>query len=354
MDFERIFYSTKDFEISDSILSKGIFGTTYIAENLKNSKQFMAKIIDFKQNFDGDDQKVLLSEIVKYSKLNHPSLIKFIGMNFQSIESSLKPIIITEYLPNCSLKTLISKENQNIKWNFTTKCIFLLGISKSVKYLHENGILHLDLKPENILIDENFHPILCDFGLFSCFPEMIEKVKKLIEQGQYNSPVYFAPEFLKSNKYGRFSDAFSFGLLACDILDAKKTENEEGKNGFIFNDEIPEKIQNLISQCLKENELERPLFNDIFNTLSDCILFSEKVDIDEVKKYLNLIKTNDDNDKIVNDCCEIINEQIKQTSNLNDLLHFACESGNVKLVDFLLSKDSIDINSKTNSIYLFL
>ena len=59
MDFEKIFYSTKEFKLSDSILAKGIIGTTYIAENLIKSKKFVAKIIDFKEDFDGDDQKVI-------------------------------------------------------------------------------------------------------------------------------------------------------------------------------------------------------------------------------------------------------------------------------------------------------
>lgn len=281
------------------------------------------------------------------SKLDHPSIIKFNGINFQYVESTLKPILITEYFTNGSLKTLLNKENQNEKWNQTTKSIFLLGISNAIKYLHENGIFHLDLKPENVLIDENFHPILCDFGLFRCFPDFIQNLKNLIEKGQINSPIYIAPEFINGGKFGTFTDSYSFGILAYEIITGEKPVKETGKTVFSFNQEIPEKIQNLISQCLKEKEDERPSFNDIFNSLSDFILHSEKVDVDEVKKYLKIIEKNDTNNKIINECCKFINEQIEETKNLNDLLHFACESGNVKLVDFLLSKDSIDINSKT-------
>lgn len=37
--------------------------------------------------------------------------------------------------------------------------------SIAVKYLHENGILHLDIKPLNMLIDERTENLkLCDFG----------------------------------------------------------------------------------------------------------------------------------------------------------------------------------------------
>lgn len=112
---------------------------------------------------------LLMREAIILRKLNHPSIIKFYGINFHSFDNpnKLEPTIITQYLPNGSLKTMLDTE----KLTITKKYISLLGISHAMKYMHQQDILHRDLKPENILIDDNYYPKICDFGLSRCFSE---------------------------------------------------------------------------------------------------------------------------------------------------------------------------------------
>lgn len=41
---------------------------------------------------------------------------------------------------------------------------YIMCISTSVAYLHNNGVIFRDIKPENILMDDKGYVALCDFG----------------------------------------------------------------------------------------------------------------------------------------------------------------------------------------------
>lgn len=120
--------------------------------------------------FDGDKQMRLMQESLIHFKLDHPAILKFRGLNFQSFKHPLKlePSILTDYMPNGTLREIINNEKMHIanpNWNPTKKYINFLGISHAMKYLHKNQILHRDLKLENVLSDDNYYPHICDFGL---------------------------------------------------------------------------------------------------------------------------------------------------------------------------------------------
>lgn len=46
-------------------------------------------------------------------------------------------------------------------------------------YLHENHILHGNLRPENIYIDDNFQPVISDFGLTQIFNHHVSNIYQI-------------------------------------------------------------------------------------------------------------------------------------------------------------------------------
>lgn len=69
--------------------------------------------MNINEDFDGHDQMSFLRESLILHQFNYPSIVKFIGINFKhhAESNTLSPTIITEYLPNGSLKKYISGKN---------------------------------------------------------------------------------------------------------------------------------------------------------------------------------------------------------------------------------------------------
>ena len=231
MSIEELFFDTKDFKVQPKKIGKGGFSKVYVSENIKDQHKYATKIIKINKNFNGYNQMLLMRESLIHQQLNHPGIVKFKGINFQSFSDPTKfePSIITEYLQNGSLRKILEDERVSqapIEWNSTKKIITLIGISNAMKYLHEHKIIHRDLKPENILLDDNYNPRICDFGLSRFYPNF----DKLTMTGQIGTQLYMAPELLKGSKtYTASVDVYSFSLIAYEIVTGKMPFEDEIK-----------------------------------------------------------------------------------------------------------------------------
>lgn len=310
MDVEGVFFNTSDYELKSTELGHGAYGTVYVAENLNDSQEYACKIINTNKSFDGKEQMLFLRESLILHKLDHPSIVKYIGINFKSFEDSsiLEPAIITEYIKNGSLEDNLNKERRglaDLQWSPTKKYIALLGISDAMRYLHSLGIFHRDLKPQNILIDDDYYPRVCDFGLSKCFSESFQKNINLTMTSQIGTPLYMAPELFRGEKhYDSSIDVYAFSILAYEIVSNEKPYSELGESIFGYHlipkvnsghrpkrtPSITDKMWSLLCQCWSDNPSERPTFEYIFNELkSDRSYFLESVDEEEVTQYLNLL-----------------------------------------------------------------
>ena len=379
MDYKGVFFNLKDFTLTNTKLGEGAFGSVYIIEKNSDHTKYAAKIIK-SESCDGDEQTQIMRESMILSILDHPSILKFLGINFRSLKDHDKyqPTIITEYMLHGSLKRILDKEKKSISdenWSPSKKYICLLGISEAMRYLHAHGILHRDLKPENILIDEDYHPKIGDFGLSKCFPGSLSNSMKLSMTGQVGTALYMPPEMIEGGECGPSVDVYAFAILAYEILTGKEPYYELGNNLTPYQfwnkiiqgtrptltSDIPQKTIDLIERCWSRNVSERPSFEEIFNLLSSDFSYSpEDVDSDEINEYLEILKSNgqsDNNDKfkdLTRQCAKIFEDKFNQLDTINDLLCFACFEGYYEVVKLLLSNESIDINAKVILLYIFL
>lgn len=161
--------NTELYDLSQLILldniGHGSFGKVFKVKHKETNQIYAAKIpINKLETYSEQELLNMSREVSIMSKINHPSVLKFIGFNNKSFNKKPKPVIITEYALNGSLNDFISRCEKNI-FNPTHKLIIIYGIASGMSYLHSHEILHRDLKPENILIDENYLPKISDFGL---------------------------------------------------------------------------------------------------------------------------------------------------------------------------------------------
>ncbi|XP_067848746.1 ribosomal protein S6 kinase alpha-3 isoform X5 [Heptranchias perlo] len=110
----------------------------------------------------------------------------------------------------------------------------LYTITKTMDYLHGQGVVHRDLKPSNILyVDESGNPEsirICDFG----FAKQLRAENGLLMTPCYTAN-FVAPEVLKRQGYDAACDIWSLGILLYTML----TGYTPFANGL---DDTPEEI----------------------------------------------------------------------------------------------------------------
>lgn len=286
---DEIFVDQTEYEDIDGIIDQNEFSKILLVQD-KDEKKFVMQIFK-NENFRKRQQMILIRESLILHKLVHPSITKFIGINFQSRDENnqIEPKMITEYVPNGSLKDKLDKDELNL----TKKVIILICIAHALKYMHEKGIIYGQLSPENILLDSNLYPKL-KFNEF--FSEYDSKESIPVE---YQSPEYFLCD--KSN-YSCAIDSFSYGSLCYEVLAGKFKKQKDGKkkiHSLIYGyqmklpDSLSDEMKELISLCWSENPSDRVQFKEIYRSLTKNYLsfFGDEVDSNEIKKCIKMLKS---------------------------------------------------------------
>ena len=135
--------------------------------------------------------------------------------------------------------------------------------------MHQQNFLHRDMKPENILLYDDKHPLqvkIADFGLATQFQEG-QKFKEKI-----GSPIYMAPEILRSEAYDMKIDIWGVGVIAhillcgCPPFDGESEEDvkiaiQKSKPSFgskRIKKHLSKEAIDFITQCLCKEQIGRP------------------------------------------------------------------------------------------------
>ena len=90
----------------------------------------------------------------------------------------------------------------------------MIDISKGIKYLHTNGILHRDIKSDNILVVSlNPNDINCKLTDFGASRNINMLQTNMTFTKAIGTPMYMSPELLQKQHYKLPSDIFSFSIV---------------------------------------------------------------------------------------------------------------------------------------------
>ena len=297
----------------------------YEVINQKTGKKYIAK--NWKKSLDDFRRKKIIDlyrEVYIISKINHPSILKYIGFSKYNFKSDNKPVIIFEHISYGPL-TLILKprdgiyietptkddnsDSKDIKLNDTQKLILIYGIAAGMSYLHSYDIIHRNLNPSSIFFDDSFLPKISGFNISKELSKSLPLDEPRKDGKFKGEEFYLAPEVLKKLEYGKPSDVYSFALLMYEIVTEEAPNVGENGVESKFESKIPLCYQILIEKCWSPNPNDRPTFDEIVSELKNNSQYiTKEVDENEFKNYVNFIENSQisfDEEKVIDEMDDI-------------------------------------------------
>ena len=272
-------HSAATFEVQNYVIykkriGKGAFSTVYKGYNKITKLQVAIKEITL--DTLNKHKKMFKRETDIMLKLKHPNIITLYDTIID--ENTENVYLIMDYYSRGDFSNFLRK--RPLKEKYAVK--YLKQLSEGLKYLLSNNIIHRDLKPQNILITDVGDIKITDFGFARYFDNDI------LIQTICGSPLYMAPEIMKSQKYDYKSDLWSVGIIFYEMLVGntpfkskniyeliRRIENEEVKVPSKFKLSI--NCQNLLYSLLKKNPEERISWEEFFDhTLLRDVDFNER------------------------------------------------------------------------------
>ncbi|XP_039384644.1 ribosomal protein S6 kinase alpha-2 isoform X5 [Mauremys reevesii] len=194
---------TDGYEIKEDI-GVGSFSVCKRCVHKVTEAEFAVKIIDKSKRDPSEEIEILL----RYGQ--HPNII-----TLKDVYDDGKYVyLVMELMRGGELLDRILRQKC---FSEREASAVLCTITKTVDYLHSQGVVHRDLKPSNILyMDESGNPDsirICDFG----FAKQLRAENGLLMTPCYTAN-FVAPEVLKRQGYDAACDIWSLGILLYTML----------------------------------------------------------------------------------------------------------------------------------------
>uniref|UniRef100_UPI0037E86494 tyrosine-protein kinase FRK n=1 Tax=Semicossyphus pulcher TaxID=241346 RepID=UPI0037E86494 len=220
------------------------------------------------------DPEDFLREAQIMKRLRHAKLIQL-----YAVCTMEEPIyIITELMKNGSLLEYLQKD-KGATLRLSDQIEMAAQVASGMAFLELQNYIHRDLAARNVLVGENNICKVADFGLARVFMKENENVYEAKEGSKF--PVkWTAPEAIHDNKFTIKSDVWSFGILLHEILTFGQMPYLTMTNYQVVQKvtqgyrmqcppSCPKVLYDIMSDCWKENENDRPTFETLQWKLED-------------------------------------------------------------------------------------
>ncbi|OQS05660.1 kinase [Thraustotheca clavata] len=218
-------------------------------------------------------------EIELVSCLRHPNIVQFIGASWDNCSNVC---MVLEYMEQGDMHNVLhSALGRAFVWSDPLLKMAIDAV-QGMLYLHsqEPPVIHRDLKSVNLLCSATFGCKVSDFGLSRRYKKDLDAIMTIV-----GTPFWLAPEVIRSEKYGRGADVYSFGIVLTE-LETRQTPYHEinapglkvmmrvAHNGL--RPSLPSTClplrRNLIEDCLQDKPSDRPSFEQVLLRLQGEIL----------------------------------------------------------------------------------
>ncbi|XP_048657495.1 protein-tyrosine kinase 2-beta isoform X6 [Marmota marmota marmota] len=268
--------------VLNRILGEGFFGEVYegVYTNHKGEKINVA-VKTCKKDCTLDNKEKFMSEAVIMKNLDHPHIVKLIGI----IEEEPTWIIMELYSYG-ELGHYLERNKNSLK--VPTLVLYALQICKAMAYLESISCVHRDIAVRNILVASPECVKLGDFGL-SRYIEDDEYYKASVTR----LPIkWMSPESINFRRFTTASDVWMFAVCMWEILSFGKQpffwlENKDVIGVLEKGDRLPKPdlcppvLYTLMTRCWDYDPSDRPRFTELVCSLSDIYQMEKDIAIEQ-------------------------------------------------------------------------
>jgi serine/threonine-protein kinase len=261
------------------LLGEGTFAQTYLVRHLELGvdravKMLTRDIPGVSSTVFDDYQTRFRLEAQLAARLDHPHVLKV--HEFVAEEDVL--CLVIDYAPGGSLADLLkspaleSPSGRSVRYTVKHKGQLRLGeflrivmdAAEGLGAIHEQlEIVHRNLKPSNILLTEGGRAKIGDLGLAQVEGGLSLRSTLGRKAARHpGSPLYRSPEQEQEQEYGYLqysSDVYSLGCVMFEMLTARRYKNQwPGARVRQFREDTPDWLDEVVAQCLKQDQRERP------------------------------------------------------------------------------------------------
>ncbi|PAA67931.1 hypothetical protein BOX15_Mlig012049g1, partial [Macrostomum lignano] len=192
------------------LLGEGAFAYAYKVHHRGLGKAFVLKSL--KRTGDGEFSQELCNfrkEVTTMQQLEHRNVLRFYGLLYTK---KLGLTIVTELAERGSLHALLHKRPDE-RLSGLRRVLMAKQVASGVAYLHSRSIAHRDLTSSNCFLRADCTVLVGDFGLAAA----AAAPNGLAAVGCVGSFLYASPEMFLGRPYGVATDAYSFGVLLCEL-----------------------------------------------------------------------------------------------------------------------------------------
>uniref|UniRef100_A0A8C1BNT5 non-specific protein-tyrosine kinase n=1 Tax=Cyprinus carpio carpio TaxID=630221 RepID=A0A8C1BNT5_CYPCA len=251
------------------ILGEGFFGEVHDGIYKSKTGERVNVAVKTCKDCSADVKEKFMSEALIMKKLDHPHIVRLIGI----IEED--PVwIVMELYQHGELGNYLS-ENKH-KLTTVTLILYSLQISKALAYLEGINMVHRDIAVRNVLVAKPDCVKLGDFGL-SRYIEEEEYYKASVSR----LPIkWMAPESINFRRFTSASDVWMFAVCMWEIMSGGQQPFFWLENKDVINqleqgvrlpkpEQCPPTLYSLMTRCWAYSPGERPSFAELVCKLSD-------------------------------------------------------------------------------------